>query len=385
VSRSQSAGEMALFREMSRYIPLTPCGMVFLAAAVALLFWTYTCSVDHVVRVFAIGAVALILISILQVGVVALACRLALSVMPRQVPPLNKLSHSFDRTGFVLPVPSWLGVDIKWVEPVGATVELIGRVESVTFCRRGISERITRNIIVTDYFGVAFLVLSHNQARVVEVCPALVRPLSAWQAPVAASSGEEWAAQGKPEGDMLDIGEYRQGDSMKFILWKLTARHGGKRVYVRRPDTVQNQRVAYFFLVGPRDDEVAALVDYLLRDGHIGPGDLFRCSTDGDDASTESGVAARQRLMASGSTTVYSTASFTAFQDEAGRQRLNCVVFVPPDATNEEMLSFEDLRVPTNFVTTREGNACEAIRKHGLEINVIEMSDSGSMGGDKFA
>ena len=366
-----------MFKRIIPLIPLRPSGLFLLASSVALLFWTYTSSQDHVVRVFALGTVLLVFVSVLQVAAVAFVCRWAIGALSGEALPLKASCGAPIETGFNVPVPYWLGVHLDWTAPVPSTVCLIGRAEEVTFGRRGSAKSITRNIEVSDFFGFASFAFAITQAREIEISPALKEPTTNWRSPAAASSGDEWSAQGKPEGDMFDIGQYRHGDSMKNILWKLTARRGGARVYVRRPEGVQNQRVAYYFLAGPGDDEVAELADYLLREVIIGPCDLFRCSTDLDEDATGP-ESAHQRLMASGSARKCDATSFEVFQNEVGRQKVACVVFVPPNVTDAELRVFPDSHVPVSFVTTREGPASDIVRKCDHDVSVIAMPAPGS-------
>ena len=362
--------------------PLTLRGACFLVGSAILLFMAYTLSFDHVLRVYALGALVLVVLSVLQVLVVAAVYQLRVRAHD-SLPPLSAFCGQNTPTGFMLPFPAFLGVEVKWRTPLTGDVWFEDGQECVRFLCRGKAELIQRVITVKDFFGLASIAMTNDEVRTVEVSPAQVEPYEQWHSPVDPSSGEELSAKGRPEGDRYDIREYRQGDSIKYVLWKLTAKRGGARIYVRTQEIVESVRNAYFFLAGAGDDQIAEFCDYLLRTGSLGSNDMFRCSSDqdGDPTDLES---ARLRLLMSGDADPACDASnFTRFDEEASRQKVGALVILVPSGMSAVPQSFSDLHLPreTRFVTARVGKGCPKVTQillaAGFEVDVVEMPEMG--------
>ena len=328
-------GHEIWLRELRLLLPWARGGVFLLLSSAGLAYWTFFASHDHLVRVLALCGVglpvaSLFLLLALQSGIrrqlaVAtsnplycgqrlLTCASVLSVELRS-PPVDKVSR-LTRRGFFHPVK------YKLTDPFQ-----LAQFERQIDCRA-------------------------------EVLPALAEPSVPWQLPVEVQAGEEWGAGGRPDGDMLEIGQYHRGDLIKNILWKVVARTGNTKLYVRRPEVTISSRVAYYFVAGPGDDVAAELFDYLLREGKTGDADLYGFSTHPDRTST-SRPEARYLLVESGRAEDVDCGGFEKFQLEVARNQVAvCVLFLPNNALPDAQRLLLESRVRTRgIVCVREGDA----------------------------
>ena len=107
------------------------------------------------------------------------------------------------------------------------------------------------------------------------VLPALCQPAQIrW--PRAAVAGDAPNLEGRPEGDRIDYRAYQQGDSARYVAWKLVARLGeGSPLLVRSPEVVGARAVGFFFLPGKDDEAAAELIVHLLETKPLGPAWFF--------------------------------------------------------------------------------------------------------------
>jgi uncharacterized protein (DUF58 family) len=78
--------------------------------------------------------------------------------------------------------------------------------------------------------------------------------------------GAKASATGTPQGDMIEMREFQEGDSARLILWKVLAKTGGQRKMVRTEERVESHRTAiYLFASGPEDERAASFVIHYFR------------------------------------------------------------------------------------------------------------------------
>ena len=334
----------------------TVAGLLLIVGSAIALYAQYARVGDRLLWVVSILGLVLPTLAVVTVISVALFLRLRIQRQMLAVPfPL----YCGEKAGTNLVLP-WLthvaNLRIRWEKPEAlACIE--GRREMVTPSRRGLSDRIIRSIIVTDHLGLAKIQWSDmaTPGDAIEIRPCKSSPSGEWERIRSVSGGEEWSAEGKAEGDLTEIGQYRRGDAMSRILWKLVARTGGRRMYVRKPETVGDMRVALYFLAGDGDDANAELLFHILNEEL--QDNCFFCgfSTSKDTATTRD--SATRELLKSGNAVGEPGISLEDFQVEAARQKIGCcIVFVPAlycdQAQQEylrESLGSPETRVPLQF------------------------------------
>jgi len=188
------------------------------------------------------------------------------------------------------PSVSWCltknGQPVLWPMQVEAEC---GR-EMVTFHRRcHIDFRkspeffLKRKVFVSDPLGM-FVLPVVSPVRMPEI---LVQPSEFEGASpnrlrsIADTAGAKASASGAPQGDMVEMREYQEGDSSRLMLWKVLAKTGGQRKMVRIEERVESQRTAiYLFASGPEDERAASFVKYFLRQKKLAGDWVFGVSGD---------------------------------------------------------------------------------------------------------
>ncbi len=159
---------------------------------------------------------------------------------------------------------------INWQSSSGGIWE-----EKLCFKQRGYWKSPARIIHIGDTLGLWKIQLEfHFGAEEYYVLPSRCETKKVgW--PRNLTTGEDSSNNGKPEGDRIDYRSYQNGDSARYLAWKLMARRGpGAPLLVRSPETVGSPSVGYFFLPGKEDEAAAQLMVNLLED-QSGPEWLF--------------------------------------------------------------------------------------------------------------
>ena len=155
-------------------------------------------------------------------------------------------------------------------------VEAEGGLEKVKFGRRchinfhSSSEfLLQRRVLVSDPLGM-FVSTVSSEVKIHEVLidsldfegTSLNRLRS-----IANTVGAKASATGEPQGDLTEMREYQEGDSIRFMLWKVLAKTGGQRKMVRTEERVESHRTALFFFPSrtPDDERAASFVKYYFR------------------------------------------------------------------------------------------------------------------------
>lgn len=131
---------------------------------------------------------------------------------------------------------------------------------------------VSRLVEITDLFGMASIlrgdgIIGDIGKKVINE-PKRAKPKEAKAFNISVPGGDLSAVRGAPEGDRIDIREYCHGDSARFILWKVIARTGGRRTYVRTPEISEAERpdIGVFFIAGDNDDASAELARYIVEE-----------------------------------------------------------------------------------------------------------------------
>lgn len=356
----QPKNHLGWARDIASRFPLTPAGVALLLGASGLLWWTYRAGQDHTIRVVAWSCIALVL----------LAAALSWSTGAHQRKRIAEaLSNAQLDCGEALPDAGRI-LRIRYVHPSAD--------DSRRVFRRGLVHELRFRL-----HDPLDLVSLECVARDVDlqVLPRPARPTVSWRLPPEVAAGEEWSARGKPAGDMHEIGEYRRGDPLRFVLWKISARRGSKHLYVRRPETVGDSKLAFYFVAGPGDDPSAELLHFMIREEHLHAADLLMFNTDRPDDPSEMGGTPLRRLSASGNTeTSADLSNLDRFLEEAVRRRVSaCFIFLPAPRAERVAASFPETGLPTYFVAgIAAGMTPPKGREGGCEIQFIPMEPPSS-------
>ena len=99
--------------------------------------------------------------------------------------------------------------------------------------RRGEWTEVRRQIFVGDAFGICEIRFPFEQEVRLTAIPNTKDLMEPKITGLQAGADVEHP-MGLPQGDRLDIGNYAQGDPMRYILWKVYARTG--ELVVRTPE-----------------------------------------------------------------------------------------------------------------------------------------------------
>lgn len=192
---------------------------------------------------------------------------------PGSSPPLPRLECSTEPqlTNFRLPILRalpWLRAQGSWegFESSQIVVKYDDQgQESVLISRRGYADSLTRRIELADCLGLTSVTVELPRLhRDVIFFPGQCGVVDKSEIPTLLGYGDECVAIGEPDGDRVEIREYQQGDPTRYILWKIVARTGGRKLYVRTPEVVGGGNIAIFFWAGSNDDGSAELLRYML-------------------------------------------------------------------------------------------------------------------------
>lgn len=273
-----------LWRVALDLTPLTPVGAAALACALYLL-GEYG-EGEHDVLL----AVSMRLVAALLGILVALTALEAwrLHRWSRRQPPLPPLEAEVGQdlsTGLTLPgmgLSLLFNVRVRWLAPQALSHELArgegGLLELVRFGRRGRVERAWRELMVEDIFGFCAVRWRWAQRADLTLLP---RSSAASAAPLLqVQDGEDlYDPAGQPDGDLVELRRYQEGDPLKLVMWRLYAR--SRQLMVRTPERAQSLKrdlVAYL-LADPTDEPSASTARAYLERGLLG--DDFTLLADG--------------------------------------------------------------------------------------------------------
>jgi len=253
----------------------------------------------------------------------------------------------FNQTGFRLPpmiVFFPVQVSVRWssleILDAWGIVELRKGVEYLSLRRRVKLNEVKRIVIIKDLCGFFSFKFSLQTSGAVIASPVEVDVPNNLK--IAQSSGEEDLPSGSPEGSFLDMRAYRPGDPIKHMLWKLWAKTNGELKFVRTPDPVGGEQLAFFLFSHPSDEANARVLKKLLsvKMNHL----LGVGSMNGnlqDKCISENVLDSMELLQQSGSwsATNDETCSYDSFLKIVKRRRIDkCWVFFPPGGEKEDAL-----------------------------------------------
>lgn len=313
--------------------PFTLFGLLALVSgALSFKFWAEG-SMDVVLRVVSLGAVALVLVALVLVVPVALALKWR---GPPDWPGEVHLETGCPLvTGASLPWLGWLPlvtVAYRWQSPTGVGVFARRRglqVREVVVPRvRGTHQQLVRAVRVQDVLGLAKVVIRWRQPVALTIVPR-IGALRRLQVLRSFAGGDEWPhPMGLDDGDRVELRRYVAGDPSRFIHWKIFGRT--RRLMVRMPERALSRadRTAAFLVAGPRDDASAAVALMAVESGGLGVDWVF--SADGSDRPCTTASAARRAIVASKHAGVQGGHHLLEFVRQAERQGPTSVVVFAP-------------------------------------------------------
>ena len=361
---------------------------------------------DHVLRQAAIVGMLLVGISIISVAVSYILIRAQLShgiVWPEIQ---GECSEEWQETGFIVPSLRWMyGIHLSsnWLQPELREGEISyerqrkngdfrGK-EKIQPKQRGYSEGLIRRLQIRDLLWLSKLIMDHRtpESTVVFFLPPLRKPVEGFEKPLELVAGEEASVEGVAEGDRLDSRQYQPGDPMRHILWRIVAKTGGERLYVRIPEKVGEFQIAIFMFVESDDEENAGFVRYALEEDLFGKNWIFGTGMSSDHEIVRTPDEALKLLARSGtekqkllreirdrsSLLEKNISNFSVFQEKARREQCALCLLIFP-YTEEILQSLEgiEIRMPCQgYMTVPEGIvAQEQLSSTDLPIETIAIA-----------
>ncbi len=259
--------------------PLTPLGVGLIAlATLALKFIAYE-ELDLVLFVGGYGALALVALSFLAVGLSAIWRYFDLRRV-RNAPSPKSLALETGRalpTGFQLPSRLWFPLvrtRWDWLTPNESQATQNARHgalhESVWLNARGEWDSIQRRLVIEDVFSLARISLRETSTRPVRAQPHIGALKSVPPLRAMAAGDEVGHPYGVPEGDRIDLRRYAPGDPARLIHWKAFAR--SRKLVVRVPERALSHadRTVAYLVSGELDEASAAAARTAIFSGALG-------------------------------------------------------------------------------------------------------------------
>lgn len=323
-------------RRAADLFPWTPLGLlVGLSSAFALSHFAYA-QMDLVLLVLGYGALGLVLLGTLMVGIAALWTKLRAKPALRDG-PLRLETRQPSATGFTLASLAWLPLvqlDWSWERPPGFTVKsrrtFRRLMEVIEAEDRGEREGLRRRVVVQDAFGLARLALRIDDPLCLEVLPH-VGKLRRLPILASLSGGDEQPhPMGLEDGDRVELRRYAPGDPARFIHWKVFART--RKLVVRMPERAltRARRTIAYLVAGDGDDATAAAARVALESDAFGTEWTFCADGATEDASRVS--EALPQIVRSAAARAKGGVGLESFLARAERSGpATAVVFVPPE------------------------------------------------------
>jgi hypothetical protein len=283
--------------------PLTTSGvLVALGSAWAFQYFGMG-RIDLILLVIGAIGLALVGLSVIAVGVGALAIRPWIAQI--QEAGVRTLECGvWSQSGVRLPALRWLPfvhIAWRWVSPdARVTIDREGKwlLERVLPRRRTIADNVERHIDITDVFGLAGITLRHRAAGRVTVIPG-AGALNRIRVVKGLAGGHDLShPDGPPTGDRIDLRPYAPGDPVRLVLWKVFAR--SRRLVVRTPERAISpvQKTIAYMVAGASDEASAGAARSALEDGSLG--EDWVLGADGTDTTTSDVAEALTVLARSG-------------------------------------------------------------------------------------
>lgn len=258
--------------------PLTWLGAILLAGSVAALWGFGIKRIDLLLLVIGGVGTALVALTTVVTSVASLFYWRSLRKRFRDTEgDALKIDCGIStKTGFAVPSLWWVPfvrVEWRWRMPdvLVRQHRASGKLhEEVLPSRRALVESITRDVSVSDVFGISKVTFPIHEKRDVRFSPS-VGALRSMHVVRSMSGGNDIAhPDGPPEGERLDMRNYVPGDPIRFILWKVFART--RQLVVRTPERAiapVRQTVAYL-VAGDGDEPAAGAARIAVDSGALG-------------------------------------------------------------------------------------------------------------------
>lgn len=359
----------ARVRRVTGHVPLRIPGLVFVGAALGVLWFSST-NADYLLFPAALVGLALLALCMVCTVLASVALRLSLrGQAPEAMPEQIETTHIV-RTGFRFTRLSlWPLVEVRmqWEAPPGVDVHLdpVGRAfeEVVTARERGRHARVVRRFVVEDIFGLTAMTVRKTYERALRIVPA--RCARGPDVIVGHASGDAFSHPlGRQEGDLIEMRRYGHGDPLRHVLWKTFART--RRLLVRMPErAISPMPTTSAFLVAGADDEAAAATARLYVETGL-LGDDFVFAADGAHAPTSEPAEAVEQIIDSVEKRADGGTTLDAFRRNVEPVRLgHCIVFAPPSEGPwlERVAAFSrTLPQPATVIIGVEGQAAAPAR-----------------------
>ena len=316
------------------WFPLTPGGVVLLLGSMIAIRAFGIARSD--LLMFILGALGAAIATLALVSVLIGGLRVAWAVGSEQddSPILAECSHPAV-TGFQVPTLWWLpgvGVEWTWLEPE-VEVTMHRRKgwlrERVVPVRRGEADRVVREFVISDAFGIARIRFRREQERRFRAVPHL-GALEQIHVVQGLAGGDAMAhPDGQPVGDRFDMRHYAPGDPIRFVLWKVFAK--SRELVIRTPEQAISpiQKTVAYLVAGPGDEPAAGAARVVVARGAVG-GD-WALGADGVDGEANNVTDAMNVIVRSAATDdTQSAGGLQRFLANAPGGTRRAVVFVPP-------------------------------------------------------
>ncbi|MFT6231004.1 MAG: hypothetical protein ACJAZO_001510 [Myxococcota bacterium] len=321
-------------RSLLGWFPLTPGGLVLLVGAFIALRVFGMGRSDLLMWVLGGLGFAIALFALLAVMFAAARVAFAAGRGQDESPVLAECSHPAV-TGFQVPTLWWIpgvAVEWTWLEP-DVDVTLHPRKgwlrERVVPKRRGEAQRIVREFVVSDAFGIARVRFRRGQERRFRAVPHM-GALQKIHVVQGLAGGDAMShPDGRPVGDRFDMRHYTPGDPIRFILWKVFAKN--RELVVRTPEQAISpiQQTVAYLVAGPGDEPSAGAARVVV--GHGAMGGDWSLGADGVDGEASTQAEALDSIVKSAATDPsQSAAGLHRFLASAPGGTRRAVVFVPP-------------------------------------------------------
>jgi len=317
-----------------RLFPLRLGGALLLAASAWVVFSFSPAQSDFLLHPAGLVALALVLACTLVVVAGALTLRRAVSRLEPGLP--DSLETRRDRpTTFRIPrLRRWLVLDLRlewlWPEAVAVELEPAGAwlEEYVRPRQRGRFTQVTRRFTVEDVFGLAGVTFDVTWQTPLRIAPAIAT--STTELASTRSHGDSFShPAGNAEGDLVEMRQYADGDSMRHVLWKTYAR--SRRLLVRMPERALAPRPlnVAFLVTGQGDEPSAGTARLYVERGLLGADFVF--SADGAARPARTPAEAVEQIVDSAAARGDGGATLDSLAAQIDPARLaSCLVFAPP-------------------------------------------------------
>ena len=243
-------------------------------------------------------------------------------------------------TGFSIPsinLNPLFQLKVSWVEPTTSDYQLElyhGRLhELVCPMRRGRLTSVVRKIQLEDLFGLSEITWYHRHRSDLKFLPQ-----STQLSPVKIQQPQEgedlYDPTGRPQGDLVELRRYTDGDPLRWLLWRVYARN--RQLIVRSPErafSLKRDLIAYF-VAHPTDEASASTARAYLETGMLG--ETYQFFADGCSGAAQSQQGGIDHLLSSTQgETLDALGQLLALES---RQLHGCVVFASALTPTEKLL-----------------------------------------------